>query len=239
MPNDDDSKRESAAFYAKRMVMVLRYIGAHLDEDLSVERLSVVAGFSKYHFHRQFSAFTGISVAKAIALIRLKRASMQLAFDPELRIIEVAFDAGFETPESFARAFKSAQGQSPSEFRNAPEWERWVGIFQTNLNTQEINMNPKIVSFPETRVAVFGHRGPAGGLLKSVQRFIAWRKSCDVSPVRESQTYGIAYDDQSTTEPDDFRFDICGSTTKASVLQNDFGVVEKVIPGGRCAVVRH
>ena len=229
---------ENREFYARRMAHVLRYIGAHSDEELSLDRLSEVAGFSKFHFHRQFSAFTGISVAKAIALLRLKRASLQLAFEPDQRIIEVALDAGFESPEAFARAFKLTQGQSPSQFRAAPEWERWVGIFQTTLDTQQVSMNPHIVNFPETRVAVLEHRGPPDQLLTSVKRFIDWRKSCSVSPVRESQTYGVAWDVPATTEREAFRFDICGSTL-VDVPANAFGVIEKRIPGGRCAVVRH
>ena len=59
-----------------------------------------------------------------------------------------------------------------------------------------------------------------------------------MSPVRESQTYGVAWDDPATTEPEAFRFDICGSTL-VDVPANEFGVIEKRIPGGRCAVVRH
>jgi AraC family transcriptional regulator len=237
----NEQQKPHQAFYAKRIARVLRFIGAHLDEDLSVERLSEVAGFSKFHFHRQFTAFTGVSVAKGISLMRLKHASMKLAFDDSRSITAVAFDAGFETPESFSRAFKKLQGQSPSEFRAAPEWETWVDIFQTNLSTQEDCMNPTIVMFPETRIAVLEHRGSADGLMTSVQRFIEWRKSCDVSPNATSQTYGIAYDDPSTTEPAKFRFDICGSILKSygPLPDNDFGVTEKSIPAGRYVVARH
>ena len=51
-------------------------------------------------------------------------------------------------------------------------------------------------------------------------------------------TLGIPYDDPSAVEPEQFRFDICGSVL-GSVPDNDYGIVEKVIPAGRCAVVRH
>ena len=74
--------------------------------------------------------------------------------------------------------------------------------------------------------------------MRSVGTFIKWRKSCDVSPEKSSQTYGIAYDDPNNTEPAAFRFDICGSTTK-DVPENPQGVLAKRIPGGRCARVRH
>ena len=98
-------------------------------------------------------------------------------------------------------------------------------------------MNPSIVQFPTIRVAVLEHRGPVEMLMSSVARFIDWRRSCPDSPPT-CRTLGVAYDDPRTTEPKDFRFDICGEL--ASALQpNRAGVVEKTIPGGRCAVARH
>jgi AraC family transcriptional regulator len=59
-----------------------------------------------------------------------------------------------------------------------------------------------------------------------------------VISVKTSRTFGIAYDNPDTTEPKKFRFDICGEV-KADVPDNPQRVVNKVIPGGRCAVVRH
>jgi AraC family transcriptional regulator len=71
-----------------------------------------------------------------------------------------------------------------------------------------------------------------------VQRFIAWRKQSGLSPIASSQTYGIAYDDPKSVAPSEFRFDICGSVL-VPVPANDYGIINKTIPGGRCAVVRH
>jgi len=227
-----------ATLYRKRIQKVLRYIGTHLDEELTVESLSEVAGFSKYHFHRQFSAFTGVTVAKLIALLRLKRASLQLAFETDQQIIDVAYAAGFANPESFSRAFRQTQSQSPSHFRRAPQWARWAEIFRTPQPMEQETMHPTIAEFPETKVAVLEHRGSPATLMNSVGRFIEWRKSCGDSPVRTSQTYGIAYDDPDKIASENFRFDICGTVT-AGVSSNAFGVDEKTIPAGRCAVARH
>ena len=68
--------------YARRIERVVHYICVHLDEELSLDALSQVAGFSKFHFHRQFSEFTGFAVARFVRLKRLERAAYQLAFDP-------------------------------------------------------------------------------------------------------------------------------------------------------------
>jgi AraC family transcriptional regulator len=45
----------SESKYHAQLQRVLEYIDEHLNDDLSLEILSGIAGFSKYHFHRQFS----------------------------------------------------------------------------------------------------------------------------------------------------------------------------------------
>jgi AraC family transcriptional regulator len=99
-------------------------------------------------------------------------------------------------------------------------------------------MKPSIVDFAETRVAVLEHRGPPELRMASVTRFIAWRRACKDSPAATHRTFGIPYDDPATTDPERFRFDICGELT-GPLSPNDAGIVEKVIPGGRCVMARH
>src|SRR5262249_18715441 len=110
--------------YLARFRKVFDYIDAHLDEPLSVETLSGIAAFSKFHFHRQFTGLFGISVYSYIQLCRLKRASYQLAFR-DTQIVDIAMGSGYEGPEAFARAFRKHFGQSPSGFRKQPQWTPW------------------------------------------------------------------------------------------------------------------
>ena len=224
--------------YARRIERVIEYICAHLGEELSVDRLSAIAGFSKFHFHRQFSAFTGFSVAQFVRLMRLKRAAYQLVFDPARSILLIALDAGFSAPESFSRAFKDVQGQTPSEFRRSPQWGGWASERKLRTPTQANVMNPEIIEFTTTRVAVLEHEGPSDTLMSSVARFIEWRKASGDSPIATCRTFGIPYDNPETVDPARFRFDVCGEL-RGPLRPNDAGVIEKVIPGGRCAVVRH
>ena len=99
-------------------------------------------------------------------------------------------------------------------------------------------MDVRIIDFPDTLIAALEHRGPADLVNDSAGQFIAWRRQSGLSPVTQSQTFGIVYDNPDTTPPEDFRFDICGSVD-APVPANPQGVVTKQMPGGRCAVVRH
>ena len=98
-------------------------------------------------------------------------------------------------------------------------------------------MQVHIVDFEETKVAALEHRGAHEFINDSIKTFIEWRKENKLSP-KVSETYNIVYDDPETTEPEKYRFDICASI-KAEVAENPQGVITKVIPGGRCALLRH
>jgi len=229
--------------YLARFRKVFDYIDARLDEQMSVETLSGVAAFSKFHFHRQFTELFGISVYSYIRLCRLKRASYQLAFR-DTQIVDIAMASGYEGPESFARAFRKSFGQTPSQFRKQPHWTPWLEIYQPLSELRQQHMSNtyhaeqvKIVSFPDTRVAVLEHRGDPQRLADSIRKFIAWRKENRLPP-RVSATFNILYDDPSSTEPAAFRLDLCAALEQA-IAPNDVGIVPKVIPGGRCAVLRH
>lgn len=230
--------------YRRRFRKVLEHIDAHLDEELSLELLSALSGFSKYHFHRQFSELFGLGVHKYVQLVRLRRASRQLAFRSELRVIDIALESGYESPEAFARAFKKAVGQTPSEFRERPEWVPWHATYQplAELRSRHMPRNysvedVEIVNFETTRVAVLEHRGDPKLLLDSVRKFIDWRKQNRLPP-KLSATFNLIYDDPHSTPPEQFRFDLCAAISRA-VEPNDVGIVERAIPGGRCARLRY
>jgi AraC family transcriptional regulator len=95
----------------------------------------------------------------------------------------------------------------------------------------------RVASCPTTRVAALEHRGDAKRLLDTVRRFIEWRRRSGLSP-RTSATFNLVYNDPAEVVAADFRFDVCAATNKL-VEDNRFGVVEKTIPGGRCAILRH
>jgi AraC family transcriptional regulator len=233
MMNEHKAKR-----YAARFQAVLNHIEQHLDQPLNIDQLCVVANFSKFHFHRQFADYIGMTVARYVLLLRLKHASYQLAFQDSAKIIDIALNAGFETPESFTRAFKNALGTSPSAFRKRPDWDTWHRVFDFRLPERNIAVNVDIVNVEHTLIAVKEHRGPVEKLNIAVGQFISWRKETGLSPKNSCKTFGIAYDNPDTTESSQFRFDIAGEI-KNNLPVNTHGITMKTIPGGRCAKVRH
>ncbi|WP_233862710.1 AraC family transcriptional regulator [Paraburkholderia adhaesiva] len=226
------------AAYAKRFDAVLAHIDANLDGDLSVKALSEVANFSAFHFHRQFRAYVGVPVARYVQLMRLRRAAQRLASAANGSVLDVALDAGFESPEAFSRAFRRAFGMAPSLFRQNPNWQVWSAVFVVPYFSRSFIMQVQIVEFAEARVAALEHCGPPGLVNESVRKFIEWRVQSGQSPVSSSRSFGIPYGNPDVVPPDAFRFAICGEIHEA-VVPNSYGVRELVIPGGRCAVVRH
>lgn len=231
-----DSQHSPA--YAKRFEAVLAYIDSHLEGDLSVNALSRIANFSAFHFHRQFTAYMGVPVSRYVQLMRLRRAAHQMVALPTTPVLDAAFGAGFESPEAFSRAFKRAFGMAPSVFAKAPNWQAWSAVFVVPRLCRSITMQIRIVEFAETRVAALEHRGPPSLVGESVARFRQWRINSGQSSVASSRTFGIPYDNPDTTPPHAFRFAVCGEMNEA-VQPNEFGVHERVIPAGRCAVIRH
>lgn len=229
---------DAATAYTRRFDATLAYIDANLEGDLSVDALSRIANFSKFHFHRQFAAYVGVPVARYVQLMRLRRAAHRLASQESCTVLDAALDAGFDSPEAFSRAFKRSFGMAPSAFRQHPNWQVWSATFVVPYFSRKLNMQVRIVDFSATRIATLEHRGPIGLINESVRRFIDWRKESGQSPLATSRTFGIPHSNPDTTPGDEFRFDICGEIDEP-VKPNTYGVRELVIPGGRCAVVRH
>jgi len=240
---EDSSLNVAAAeAYRSRFRRVLEHIDAHLDEELTVDRLSGVAAFSRYHFHRQFSELFGMGVREYVQLVRFKRASYRLAFRTDSRIIEVALESGYESHEAFSRAFKKTIGQTPSGFRERPQWEPWHATRQRPRELRSLHMkhDPEaagvtIVDFPETRVAVLEHRGDPRRLGHTIAAFIAWRRQ-NHRPPAVSATFNLFYDDPTTTPPEAFRLVSAHRSIARSGRTRRASWTEPSLPGAvRCS----
>ncbi|PQJ66770.1 AraC family transcriptional regulator [Photobacterium angustum] len=225
--------------HERQIKKVCDFIDNNLDGEFSLEQLSTVAASSKYHFHRNFKAFMGISAMQYVLLARMKRASFRLAFESEFSVTDIAFEAQFESQEAFTRAFSRIFGQTPSQFRNQPEWRSWHSKYEYHPPiTGESVMDVQIVDFEKREVALIEHKGSPLLVYETAAKFINWRKSTGLSPIKTSETFGIPHSDPSDTPDDEFQFDICGSH-KGEVPENAYGIKSGIIPSGRCAMAIH
>ena len=108
--------RQKQHDYLERFLSICEYIDAHCTEDLTLDEIAKIAGFSKYHFSRLFKQFTNNTFYKYLNQKRIELALILLA-DPEISVTETAIQSGFTNPSTFIRVFKAEKGCTPTEFR--------------------------------------------------------------------------------------------------------------------------
>ena len=112
-------KTKTAESNHKRIQRVVGFLNDHVQDNPSLEKLADVAAISPFHFHRVFRAATGETPSGTLRRLRLAKAC-HLLKEASRPITDIAFDVGYDTSQSFAKAFRSATGFSPSEIRNNP-----------------------------------------------------------------------------------------------------------------------
>lgn len=102
--------------YTERFLYVCDYIREHCSEDLTLDYVADITGFSKFHFSRLFKKFTNISYYKYLNKNRIEYAE-KLLMDKELTITEIALRCGFSSLSAFIRMFKIIKDCTPTEFK--------------------------------------------------------------------------------------------------------------------------
>ena len=92
------------------------YIEKHLTDDISVQDVADQVYFSPFFLQKGFSLLTGYGIGEYIRNRRLYQAAVDLKHTDE-KVIDVAFRYGYETPESFTKAFSRFHGATPSQVR--------------------------------------------------------------------------------------------------------------------------
>ena len=94
----------------------LDYTEAHLTEEIDYEAVSKQAYSSTFHFQRMFGMLCGFSLGDYIRMRRLTLAAEDL-MRTDHKIIDIALKYGYDTPESFSRAFLRFHGVTPTQAR--------------------------------------------------------------------------------------------------------------------------
>ncbi len=89
------------------------YIEAHITQPLDMEEIAAQSFSSPFHFQRLFSILCGYTLGAYIRNRRLSLAGAELA-SGQAKVIDVAYKYGYETPESFTKAFVKFHGITPS-----------------------------------------------------------------------------------------------------------------------------
>lgn len=231
--------------YHERLNRVLDHLERNLDDELTLESLAGVACFSPHHFHRIFTGMVGESVKKHVRRLRLQRAEHRLVFT-ELPVTDIAFSAGYDSPEAFSRAFKRQYGLAPSRWREdalagaleteaGPDRPR-MGHVVASMRQGGITMEVKIQTLEPMRVAYVRSIGPYE------QCEAAWNQLCGWAGPKgllgpSTVFVGLSHDDPESTPADKIRYDACITVDESVEPEGQVGVKE--IEAVECAVVLH
>lgn len=94
----------------------LSYIESHLTDELEIREIAKRAYVSPFYFQRIFAALCGIGIGEYIRNRRLTLAGEELA-STDAKVIDIAAKYGYDSPDSFNRAFQRFHGISPSAAR--------------------------------------------------------------------------------------------------------------------------
>ena len=102
--------------YLNQVQIGIDYIEANLDFEIDLQKVAQAAAISQWHFQHIFKALTNETLKTYIRSRRMAN-SLDKLLKTDQRIIDIAFCAGFESQESFTRAFKKAFGMTPNGYR--------------------------------------------------------------------------------------------------------------------------
>lgn len=105
---------------------VIDYIEENLEKEISLDNISKNIGYSKFYLNRIFAEHTGVTIYKYLQNRRLTVAAEKLV-KTDKPIIQIAYEAGYDTQQAFTFAFKQAYLYPPKIYRN-------IGSFMPKQN---------------------------------------------------------------------------------------------------------
>lgn len=100
----------------QNMNAALQYIEENLTKTIDYKEVAKAAMCSEYHFKRMFSFLAGVTLSEYIRRRRLTLAAFDLTTGHD-KVIDIALNYGYSSPDSFTRAFVNLHGMTPTEAR--------------------------------------------------------------------------------------------------------------------------
>lgn len=104
--------------WAESISKAIRYIEANLREEMTVQDIARQAALSPFYFQKGFAMLCGMTVGEYIRQRRLSLAGREV-LSTERKIIDIALDFGYDSPDSFTKAFARFHGVTPAALRKS------------------------------------------------------------------------------------------------------------------------
>ncbi|APR79370.1 Transcriptional regulator, AraC family protein [Minicystis rosea] len=250
-------KPETRSFYEQSMARAVERVIADLDGALDLRALARGAALSPFHFHRVFRGLLGETPLELHRRLRMERAAFSLLHE-DTPITNIAFMAGYETHESFTRAFRAHYDCSPSEVRQrrrtgdlpcarpfSIELAARSGIhFRPHRSEAPVihfirgdeHMDVDIKERPELRVATTTHIGPYHRISEAFAR-LGQTPGIHALFAQEPTMLAIYYDDPESTPASELRSEAAVAIAADAKVPETLS--ERRIPAGRYACTTH
>ncbi|MBI5067849.1 MAG: GyrI-like domain-containing protein [Deltaproteobacteria bacterium] len=250
-------KTETLSFYATAVESALRRIASGLDDALDLAALARAAALSPLHFHHVFRGMVGETPLEVHRRLRLERAAVRLATG-DGQVVRVAFEAGYETHESFTRAFRQAYAVSPSEYRARARAALACGAAPAHWLAARCGlhfgaepalafhpphpqgadpMDVEILELPELTVAAVRHTGPYPTISRAFERLGSVAARAGLFALRGATMVATYHDDPEATPAAELRSDAGLVIPRGTRLPEE--LAELRLPAGRYACTLH
>jgi len=233
---------DNVSAYFESIDRVTDYIEDHLDQQISLQQIALVSGWSLWHFHRLFHAVTGETIGEYVRLRRLHKAARMLT-ETRRPIIDIALDGQFESQEAFTRAFKHLYGVPPGKFRR-------TGLRHTVFHKEPltmdqlchlqggITMEPVITTIETVTVVGMEYHGQN----KNKEITTMWgmfNQKCMAIPhlMGKRAAYGVCFSDADYGTTGMFRYVAGLPVTAVDAVPE--GMTSCTVPAGQYAVFTH
>ncbi len=224
----------SKKIHNERMSKVVQYIEDNLDTEIELSKLSKIACYSEFHFHRLFRSYVSESVYGYRKRLLLERAVKQLLYSGD-SITEISFKCGYENQSSFNKAFKKNFSYTPSQVRKQ---RVSVNTIVIQLNSKPgIDMKPEVKTIKEINVICAREKGVyAEAAPKAWDRIMKFSYSNKLMTA-SVRTIGISHDDPNVTDPNHIRYDACVDIDADISMENN--LTKQTISAGKYAMFLH
>ncbi|RDU24902.1 AraC family transcriptional regulator [Anaerosacchariphilus polymeriproducens] len=237
--------------YIRRIHKVQDYIEQNIGKSMTIEELSNVAGFSKYHFSRIFQGMLHESLAYYVNRIRMERALFLLAHRADKNMTDIAYELGFSDSAVFSRTFKNYYEVSPKEYRK--EYNEnfkdsfLLSEYNKNKEKKEWEVGPRSVSglitienIEEKQAVYVRHNGTYETLAKAyvslMQTLFIHADNQKLLVDGQNWVLAIYHDNPEFGEKSQFRTSLCLTVPKDIRIQEDGVLGRMIIEGGLYAV---
>jgi AraC family transcriptional regulator len=205
--------------YPQRLDRVVDHVAEHLEDDLALAKLARVAGFSPFHFHRLFQAYTGETVHDHVRRVRVERAASLMRAAPSRALTDVALEVGFPALSDLSRAFKARFGLAPSRWDRKAALPASVQVAAHHharlddatlaARARELQLRVRVVQLPRSLYVYTRVQAPYANN-RLVEAYHGTRRWLDTIGRAPSQIVfaGMSQDDPAVVPPERCRYDM-------------------------------